>query len=445
MRRTAAAIVMVAVAAVALLGATGSSAGGDQVRLDAVFDSAKGLVPGQVVKVAGSEVGSIEDVYLVRTARGGYRARLRLAIDSNFVPFRSDASCRILPQGLLSENYVDCNPGNPQRPELAGDVNGVPTVAVERTSLPTTLQDLLRTFSMPTSQRLAVLLGQLGVGTAGRGADLNALLRRANPALAQIGSALSRVNGQRRVLRAAIGETDRILQALARDDRSVRQLVTGAATVAETTSVHRVSLGAAVRDLPPALDALDATLPTVERTARDVTPLLRSLRRSAPALNTVLARLDTFTPAANPALRAVGRAAASGRNVLAPVGRLVGATSRLARESAPAVHDLDRLLVSARDSGFYENWIRQMYGWGSGIGTYGANGHMIPITVTANPRCIIAAMQPGTQTAPRCGHSYREPGRGQLPRMQTLPSASGKARATVKRKSIEPLLDYLLR
>src|ERR1700712_6012850 len=106
MRRVlAASIVILAVLAVAV---TPRSQSASTYRVDAIFDTAKGIIPGQVAKIAGARVGAIEDVQLTKD----YKARIIMSIPRRFT-FHSDASCTIQPEGLISENFVQCDPGTP--------------------------------------------------------------------------------------------------------------------------------------------------------------------------------------------------------------------------------------------------------------------------------------------------------------------------------------------
>lgn len=420
-----------------------SPSGQERRRVDVVFDSAKGLVPGQAVKIAGTPVGTIEDVELVTTPGGGYRARLRLAVDRRFVPFHSDASCQILPQGLLSENYVECDPGSPSASDLAADASGVPTVPVSRTSIPASLQNLLDTFAMPTSERVALVLDTLGLGTAGHGADLNAIVRRANPALTQTRTVLRMVGDQRAQLRDAITQTDRILGGLAADDGSVRRFVTGAATLAQTTASQRSNLEEAINRLPGTLDAVATTLPSVQRLSRDGTPLLRSLRTSAPQINRFITSFDAFAKPAPRALAAVSSAAASGRQTVKPALPVAADLRRLATAAVPAVRDLDALAANARDRGVFEFLDHLNYGLSTGTSAFDRNGHLLLIFLDAIPRCIIGSLTPGTQSPPGCSHAFSAPGSGQIPASQAPPSGSPQTRLTAN--SINGLLDYLLK
>lgn len=441
MRRALIGILALVGGLVLVLGGSGS----EYERIDVVFDTAKGLVPGQVVKVAGSEVGEIEQVELIQTESAGYRARLTLTVDEQFTPFRNDASCQILPQGLLSENFVECDPGSPSRPELPPGETGVATVAVERTSIPASLQDLLKTFSMPTSQQLGLLLGQLGLGTAGRGEDVNEILRRANPALAQADAVLARIAAQRDQLRAAVEDTDEILEPLAKQDEGIRRFVTGAADTAETTALRRTQLREAIRLLPGTLDSIETTLPPLRRASHHLAPLLRRLGGAAPTIESFQTRLTDFEQEAQPALGALGDAAEVGRRAVGSARPIIKDLRRLARISGPTLRNADRLLTSGRDQGAFESFNRWVYGMSTGAGIYDETGHLIPIFVDANSRCIEASTVPGTQVEPGCSHAYSSPGFGREPITQLPPGESGTSRKRVDRKSLNRLLDYLLK
>ena len=89
------------------------------------------------------------------------------------MPFHQDATCTIRPEGLIAENYVDCDPGTPGSPPLQGSGGHPPTVPVTHTTEPVSLLDLFNIFNLPTRERFQVIIDELGIGTAGRGADFN--------------------------------------------------------------------------------------------------------------------------------------------------------------------------------------------------------------------------------------------------------------------------------
>jgi ABC-type transporter Mla subunit MlaD len=169
MRRLASLSVLV-LAAVAIALAIGASAqGSDSYRFDVIFDDARGLVSGQLVKIAGAPAGTISGV----TVTPQYRARVAATITGGF-RFHTDASCTIRPQGLIAENYLACDPGTPSAPLLRPQGGYPPTVPVTRTTEPVSLQDLFNIFNLPTRERFQVLIDELGIATAGEGDNLNA-------------------------------------------------------------------------------------------------------------------------------------------------------------------------------------------------------------------------------------------------------------------------------
>src|SRR6202030_1613041 len=196
-------------------------------------------------------------------------------IDKKFAPFRSDASCTILPEGLISENFVECKPGQAKAPLAAAAGGTTPTVPLAHTTVPFSLQDVLNVLSLPTDERLSVLISQLGIGTAGQGQNINAILRRANPALQQSQRVLRIVDDQRAQLATAVGQTAQVLASLARRSNNLREFVDSAAATA--------------------------------------TPLLSELRTAAPELNRVTTTLPAFATAGIPALKTLSAAAAAGR------------------------------------------------------------------------------------------------------------------------------------
>jgi phospholipid/cholesterol/gamma-HCH transport system substrate-binding protein len=106
-RRLATLLALVAAVAGALLATGAGEERGE--RVDAIFDNASGLIPGQDVKIAGARVGEVLDVRLTPDRR----ARVEMEVRSGFVPFRADARCSIRPQSLIGEKFVQCDPGTP--------------------------------------------------------------------------------------------------------------------------------------------------------------------------------------------------------------------------------------------------------------------------------------------------------------------------------------------
>ena len=187
-------------------------------RVDAIFDTADGISSGMNVDVAGVPEGSVVGVALTHSMK----ARLELRLDKRFAPFHADARCQILPEGIISENYVECDPGSPSAPVLTATSGEAPTVPLTHDTTPVSLQQFIDIFSVPVADRLQLLLNELGIATAGRGEDINQILERANPSISQANRLLATVNTQRAQLADAISQTNGVVAQLASGNGSVR-------------------------------------------------------------------------------------------------------------------------------------------------------------------------------------------------------------------------------
>jgi len=192
----------VAVAAVLLVAALVAlvlvTRGEDEAyKVRAIFDNAGFVIPGEDVKVAGVKVGSVDDVQVT----DDYKAAIVLRIDDEgYRDFRRDAECEVRPQSLIGERFVECTPtrtegtGDELPPELEeiadGPGKGERLLPVQNTSRAVDLDLINNIMREPYRDRLSIILNELGVGLAGRGADLDAVIRRANPALKEVDEVL---------------------------------------------------------------------------------------------------------------------------------------------------------------------------------------------------------------------------------------------------------------
>lgn len=456
MRRAAVVgVTALAIAAPFILGAFGDASDGTY-RVDAIFDSARGMVPGQLVKIAGVRVGRIAAVRLAP----GPSAALELEVPRRFAPFRQDASCRILPEGFISEYYVDCDPGRSAQ-ALADGGSGRPTVGRSRTSVPVTLQDVIDLYAAPTNQRLRIAINELGLATAGRGTDINAMLRRANPALAQADRVLTTLRAQNGRLGDAVGQTDAIVASIAAVRGDLRRFVDRTAKVAVTAAERREALSAAVAELPRMLRTADRSLRELDGVVTGGQPVLDELRAAGPQLTALTTTLPAFARAGRPAVRELGRAAATGRAILRPARSTTAALERFARLSARPIGRFRDLLTSLRDTGGNEALMNLGYTLAAMSSGYDSTSHMAAVYIGFAQDCMSAAGR-SAKPPPGCSHAFTAPGDGTVP--VNAPSAGpqndhdtvlsdgtltgaappSKPSRAIDRRSLRALLDYLL-
>ena len=150
---------------------------------------------------------------------------------------------------------------------------------------PDVVLDILR---RPARERFGLILTELGIGLTGRGEDLNTTLRRAVPALRETDKVLNILADNRRTINALTRDADRTLIGIARNRRDVGRFVREAGDTTQASASRASALRSTVNKLPGFLRELRPTLAELGTTARLQTPALRDLRRAAPDLTEFL-------------------------------------------------------------------------------------------------------------------------------------------------------------
>ena len=309
MRRIAviAALLVVVVAAVVIV--AGSSNGSPSYKVRAIFDNAGFVIPGEDVKVAGVKVGKIDSLDVTKD----FKAVVVLDIsDPAYQDFRRDATCTIRPQSLIGERFVECAPtqahsaGSPKAPPLqqvsSGPGKGQWVLPVSQTSKPVDLDLINDITRRPEQERLSIILSELGTGVAGRGKDLNEVIRRADPALKNVDQVLSILASENDTLQRLAVNGDTILRPLARERKHVSGAIANSAAVAQATAERRVALEADIQRLPRFLSELRPTMVRLGALADQATPVLGDLGAQAPAINRFVTALGPFSKAATTAV-----------------------------------------------------------------------------------------------------------------------------------------------
>ncbi|MFL5868533.1 MAG: MlaD family protein [Thermoleophilaceae bacterium] len=475
MRRLVALATLFVAAAAVLVGASGGDAAKRTYRVDAVFDRTAALIPGQQVKVAGAPVGTVKDIVLTPQRK----ARVEMEVQQGFAPFRTNARCIIRAEALIGEKFVQCDPGTPSSPALTGHDGNAPTVPLDHDTTPVEIDTILATFRRPYRERLRILLNEFGVGLAGRSDDLNAVIRRANPALKQANDLLRILDRERRSLGTLVDGTDAALAELASRRHHVQGFITHLNSVTQATASRRDDLEESIRRLPPLLAELEPSARRLGSFAGEARPAVNQLRAAAPAVNSLLGDVQPLSNAAIPALERLSRTSKIGR-------RAVRAAMPVAGHLAPAAHELPdivrttrRVVESLRDTGGVESLLTFVYYAAAASARFDSVSHVLPAFALANdctryettpdPRCnghfprghITATAREGTSRPRTRRHQSRRP-RAQSPAAPATPSPSvpGGSAPTPRTPALPklpslpkphkpaptgiPLLDYLL-
>jgi phospholipid/cholesterol/gamma-HCH transport system substrate-binding protein len=379
------------------LSAAGGGGSGEGYRVDAIFDNASFLIPGQDVKIAGAKAGSVVDVKLTPQ----HKARIQMRVGKEFAPFRSDADCTIQPQSLIGEKFIQCTPGTPQGAPLRATGGEAATVPLANTHSPVDIDLVNATFRAPTNQRLAILLDELGAGFAARGDDLNAAIRRANPALQETRRVLGILSSDRDRLRSLIGASDQVIARLAEHRGSIKGFLRHGARVARVTAQRSAKLEESARRLPALLAEAQPALSNLRTLAEQGTPILRDAGAAAPQLRRLAHTAGPLADAARPALTRLGRAARAGEPALAAAAPVIEQLRAFARAALPTGIRVDDLFQSLRQRGVVEGLQSFTYFAALATSRFDRYSHTLPAHLVGS-QCSVYA----TVTAPGCSANF---------------------------------------
>jgi virulence factor Mce-like protein len=397
-RRLATAVVLASAAlAGAVMMAAVPGGGGKTYRVDAIFDNAGFLIPGQDVKIAGAKVGKVVGVHVTPDRK----ARVEMQVQEGFAPFRSDADCIIRPQSLIGEKFVDCSPGSVKGKPLAAKDGHAPTVPVSNTHSPVDLDLVFDALRMPVRQRLSIVVNELGTGLAGRPRELNAAILRANPALQRTRRVLAILDADRATLGRLIDGSDRVIAALTSRREDVRGFIDRANQVALTVASRRGDLGTAIDRLPPLLARLEPSARELAGLAREGRPVVANLRPAAAPLDDLLGDFKPLNDAGRPALAKVDRLARTGRRTVAaatPVAKLLRPVTHTAVPIAQLAADLND---SIKAKGVVEGILSYIYLGTAATARFDQFSHILPSYQIAGP-----CQQYATKPQPGCSARY---------------------------------------
>lgn len=408
MRRLALiALVLSAAGAAATLWVNPSQGADRPYLIRAIFDDAAFAAQGEDVRVAGARVGSIRSLAVTADKR----AAVTLEIDDPaFTPFHADASCTIRPQSLIGEQYVNCDPGRSSTPALRGIAGaagaGSVLLPVTRTHSPIDFDIVQDISQQPVRESLAILIDELGTGLAARGSDLNAVIHRANPSLGDTDQVLQILARQNRTLARLAVDSDAVLTPLARARRQLSDFVVQANTTSVASSARARDIARTIRLLPTFLRQLRPLTTDLGTLANQGTPLVTELGQSASALGHEVSDLTPFAKAARSALIDLGGAAARAQPALVATLPLAQRLQKVGHVGAPAASSLDRLTASLNRTGGIEQLMRVLfYGTTAGNGLDGI-GHYVRGEPLAGGCVGYAA----TSGGPACAANFKRNG-----------------------------------
>jgi phospholipid/cholesterol/gamma-HCH transport system substrate-binding protein len=387
--------VIAVVALVALIFRDGND---DSYVVRAIFDNGGFMVKGEEVRIAGATVGEIESVGVtvpgeVDSDEDGKaqalpgKAVITLKInDPGFQDFRADASCEIRPQSLIGEKFVDCSPTLPRAPgsKPAPALKEVPEgepgagqylLPVENNSTSVD-PDLINNINQLTyAQRFRLILNELGAGLAGRGEDVEEVVKRANPVLRDVDRIFGILNAQRDRLAQLAADSDEILTPLARDRSSVAGFFSNAGAAAQASTEEGEALEASLSKLPAFLRELRETMASFEYFSESGTPVVEALDKAAPSLTQATRALTPFSAASTVSLKSLGASGEVAGPKIRAADPVVKKIRDVAVSGADPTTELARFLVSTEETEGFGSLADLIYNSSAATNEFDRYGH----------------------------------------------------------------------
>ncbi len=365
----------------------------------AVFDNGSFAVSGEDVRVAGANVGQIEDVDVslpgeVVSRKPGEeeqagKAIVVLRIDNPaFQDFRTDASCVLRPQSLIGERYVNCRPTMPRSPdsEPPPSIEPIPDgergagqhlVPLESNSTSVDVDLVQNIQRRPYADRLRIILNELGIGFATRADDVAEIVQRADPTLHAINKVLAILAGQRKRLTRLAVHSERILEPLSKQRSHVTGFIRNAGQAAQATAERRADLELAISRFPAFLRELRSTMSDFEGFSKAALPVTQDLRVAAPSLTEATQNMAPFAKSSTIALTSFGDAAEAAGPKLAAADPIVRTARDLATSGKGTTANFQRFLRSTRRTGGFENLMKLIYNTNASMNGFDDLGHIL--------------------------------------------------------------------
>lgn len=298
--------------------------------VSAQFREAGQLVPGADVRISGVTVGKVEAV-----SNRGINSLVTMDIQSQYAPLPLDTRAILRVKTLLGEGYVELSAGN-RRGRSFPDGAHIPTDHVQQTQ---SLDQVLGAFNKTTQRNFVAVVTGTSSALAGEGQNLNNSLGNLDPTVTELTAMVGVLNQQQSSVRQVISGGATVLGTLGRRGAELQTLIRAGDQVLSSTAARNSALSAAVDALPPFLGRLRTTLRALNGTLTLAKPSLDALAPVAPLLTPALQGLISLS---GPAVKLLHEAPA----LIDASDRALPAIATFSQAFKPAI---DNLLPAARE------------------------------------------------------------------------------------------------
>ena len=291
-----AAVAAIAVALVAVVVILMSNGTTHAVRAN--FVNASQIVSGDLVEVAGNQIGTVSKIALTPDGQ----AQLTLNINNSaYWPLHSGTSATVRELSLsgIASRYVNLTLGPSNTTPIPN--NGV--IGTDRTTSEVDLDELFNTLNGPTRKGLQnVFLGSASQ-YQGSGKLAQAAFAYLNPAVAASAALFREINRNTGQFTNFLVKTSGLVTNVAQRSSDLSGLIQHLSTTTQALAAERVPLGQSLRDLPGFMRLANTTFVNLRTALNDLTPLVNDSKPVAPKLQKLLVQLRPLANDSVPTVR----------------------------------------------------------------------------------------------------------------------------------------------
>jgi phospholipid/cholesterol/gamma-HCH transport system substrate-binding protein len=347
---------------------------GSQYHYRLVFRDAGQLVSGDLVRIGGTPVGTVDSISL--TPHG--LAQIGISLDSSWGPLHRGTSAAIRSPGLTSvaSRYIDISPAPPFAPTLPSGA----VIGPAHTQGIVDIDQVFDALNARSRQGLRRLIRGFGQWYAGESTQANLTARYFPPALSAYTRLFSQIDASTPTLKAFVSQTSRALGAIDQRAPQLTDMIAQARITASALASDNGSLTQALVNLPGALRHGSSAFVRLRSQA------LPALNRLINATQPVIGPLSGFLPKLNPVLRRMVPTFALLRQIFdkpGPHNDLVDALIELPAVAAQVRRDFPHAIKALHEGTpifefarpYIPDLVAWVVNWDGIFAPYDANGH----------------------------------------------------------------------
>jgi phospholipid/cholesterol/gamma-HCH transport system substrate-binding protein len=293
-RAAAVAAVVVALVAVVVI----LLSGGSTYQVKAVFVNASQIVSGDLVQVAGNQIGTVSNISLTPDGR----AELTLNITNKaYDPLLQGTTATIRETSLsgIANRYVDLRLGPPGEPKI----NDGGAIQNTHTTSEVDLDELFNTLNPPTLKGLQDVFQGSASEYKNEGAVAQQALAYLNPAVAASSTLFSELNRNTDQFTNFLVKTSNLVTDLSQRSSDLSGLVQHLSTTTGALAAQRTNLAESLQRLPGFMRLANTTFVNLRSSLDDLKPLVDDSKPVAPKLQKLLVQLRPLAHDSVPTLK----------------------------------------------------------------------------------------------------------------------------------------------